>query len=54
MYKVSYYLASTALRFKAFDTLHEATIFANKQPMDSVIEIKYYEDSSNNGSTLRS
>jgi hypothetical protein len=52
MYKVSYYLASTALRFKAFETLTEATRFANKQPLDSVIEIKYYEYSSNNGSTL--
>jgi hypothetical protein len=54
MYKVSYYLASQALRFKAFETLHEATMFANKQPIDSVKEITYYENSNNNGSTLRS
>jgi hypothetical protein len=54
MYKVSYYLASSAVRFKSFETLTEATKFANQQPIDSVIEIKYYEDSSNNGSTLRS
>jgi len=53
MYKVSYYLASMAVRFKAFDTLTEATKFANQQPIDSVIEIKHYEDSSNNGPTLR-
>jgi hypothetical protein len=53
MYKVSYYLASSAVRFKSFDTLHEATIFANQQPLDSVIEIKQYEDSSNNGPALR-
>jgi hypothetical protein len=43
MYKVSYYLASLAVRFKSFDTLHEATIFANQQPLESVIEIKYYD-----------
>ena len=52
MYKVSYYLASKAVRFKAFENLTEATKFANQQPIDSVIEIKYYEDSSNNGPTL--
>jgi hypothetical protein len=52
MYKVSYYLASSAVRFKSFETLTEATKFANQQPIDSVIEIKYYEDSSNNGPTL--
>ena len=53
MYKVVYSLASSAKRFKAFKTLHEATVFANKQPIDSVIEIKYYEDCTNNGPTLR-
>lgn len=54
MYKVSYYLVSQAVRFKSFETLHEATVFANKQPIDSIIEIKYYENSNNNGPTLRS
>jgi hypothetical protein len=44
MYKVSYYLASTSVRFKAFESLSEATAFANQQPIDSVIEIKYYDD----------
>jgi hypothetical protein len=44
MYKVSYYLSGGALRFKSFETLHEATIFANLQPIDSVLEIKYYGD----------
>ena len=39
-----YYIQSSAVRFKAFETLHEATIFANKQPIDSVIEITYYDD----------
>jgi hypothetical protein len=44
MYKVSYYLTGGALRFKAFQTLQEATLFANNiKPIDSVIEIKYYE-----------
>ena len=38
-----YYLASQSLRFKAFETLTEATRFANEQPIDSVIEIKYYD-----------
>jgi hypothetical protein len=43
MYKVTYYLATSSVRFKAFDTLHEATVFANQQPLDSVIEIKHYD-----------
>ena len=54
MYKVVYYLGGGARRFKAFENLHEATVFANLQPLDSVIEIKYYEDSTNNGPTFRS
>jgi hypothetical protein len=56
MYKVMYYLASTAVRFKSFETLREATEFANKQPLESVIEIKYYDEtnksSDNNRPTL--
>jgi hypothetical protein len=44
MYKVSYTINSGSLRFKAFETLHEATVFANQQPLDSVIEIKIYND----------
>lgn len=43
MYKVVYNISTGAKRYKAFEDLHEATIFANKQPIDSVIEIKYYE-----------
>ena len=43
MYKVTYYLATSAVRFKSFDTLTEATVFANKQPFESVIEIKHYD-----------
>lgn len=51
MYKVKYYLASTSVRFRSFESLREATEFANKQPLESVIEIKYYDKtntSSNN------
>jgi extradiol dioxygenase family protein len=44
MYKVSYYLASTAVRFKSFETFKEATEFCLKQPIDSIIEVKYYAD----------
>ena len=57
MYKVLYYLASSSLRFKSFETLKEATDFANKQPLESVTEIKYYDETNtsgdNNGSTFR-
>jgi hypothetical protein len=52
MYKVKYYIQSSAIRFKSFETLHEATVFANKQPIESIIEIGYYEGSNNNGPTL--
>lgn len=48
MYKVSYYLAgSTQVLYKSFNTLNESTQFANKQPVDSVIEIKFYLDTDN-------
>jgi hypothetical protein len=39
-----YCIQSSAVRFKSFETLHEATMFANKQPIESVLEIKYYDD----------
>lgn len=54
MYKVVYSISSGATRYKAFENLHEATVFANKQPIDSVIEIKHYENSIDNGPTFRS
>jgi hypothetical protein len=44
MYKVNYTLSGGSLRFKSFETLHEATVFANQQPLESVLEIKYYDD----------
>ena len=46
MYKVVYTLSSGSLRFKAFETLHEATVFANEQPLESVLEIRIYNDDS--------
>jgi len=47
MYKVSYTLSGGSLRFKSFETLHEATVFANQQPLEAVLEIKYYNDDNN-------
>ena len=43
MYKVIYQISSGAVRYKSFQTLHEATVFANLQKNDAVMEIKYYE-----------
>ena len=54
MYRVSYYLSGGSLpKHKDFETLFEATLFSNSQPINSVIEIKLYENSSNNRPTLR-
>jgi hypothetical protein len=47
MYKVNYTLSGGSLRDKLFETLHEATVFANQQPLESVLEIKYYNDVDN-------
>ena len=44
MYKVVYTLNTGSSRFKSFETLHEATVFANQQPLESVLEIKAYND----------
>ena len=44
MYKVNYTLSGGSLRFKTFETLHEATVFANQQPLESVLEIRIYND----------
>ena len=51
LYKV-HYLMGNNMFTKAFNTLHEACEFANTKDNDSVMEIKYYEDSINNGSAL--
>jgi hypothetical protein len=40
MYKVNYTLSGGSLKSKEFETLHEATVFANQQPLGSVLEIK--------------
>lgn len=40
-------MSGGSLRFKSFETLHEATVFANQQPLESVLEIKYYNDVDN-------
>lgn len=49
MYKVAYYIGgSQMVGFKEFATFAEATDFSIKQPIDSVIEIKHYDDKTNN------
>ena len=47
MYKVNYTLSGGSLKVKSFETQHEATMFANQQPLESVLEIKYYNDVNN-------
>jgi hypothetical protein len=45
MYRVSFYLnGGGTLKYKFFETLHEATSFSNEQPINSVTEIKLYEN----------
>lgn len=39
--------AESSIRFKWFNTLQEATSFAGKQPNESVLEIKYYDNNQN-------
>ena len=36
------------VKFEVFDTLGEASDFCLKQPKDSIIEIKYYDDKTDN------
>ena len=44
MYRVSFLLNGTSgVAFQEFETLKEATDFANKQLSDSIIEIKHYD-----------
>lgn len=48
MYKLSYYLTGGSVRFKSFETLHEAIVFASQlKPIDSLIEIKHYDSVDN-------
>jgi len=45
MYRLTYTLSGGAVRFKSFETFHDAIEFARTlKPVDSVIEIKYYDD----------
>ncbi len=49
MYKVYYSLSgSSQVVSKQFDTLREATDFANKQPIETVLEIKHYDYKASN------
>lgn len=49
MYKVAYYrTGSTTVGSKEFETLAEAVDFSNKLPIESVLEIKYYDSKINN------
>ena len=48
MYRVTYLIQSTAVRFKKFDNLKECFEFSLKLPTNSILEIKYYEDSVDN------
>ncbi len=43
MYKVTYYMnGSNTVLSRSFETLSESTEFANKLPLNSVLEVKYY------------
>jgi len=48
MYRVSYYMTGNTVAFREFETFAEAIDFSNKQPINSVIEIKKYDDKTNN------
>ena len=49
MYSVYYsFNGGSDVMQKKFETLKEATDFANKQPIDSVFEIKLYDNKTNN------
>lgn len=56
MYKVYYYSGRTSsldqMLIKEFSTLAEATAWTNAQPTGSILEIKHYENRTNNRSTL--
>lgn len=45
MYRVCYYMNGTStVAFKDYETLGEAVDFSIKQPINSVIEIKQYDN----------
>ena len=45
MYKVYFYFnGSSSVAMREFPNLKEATEFANNQPIESVLEIKHYDN----------
>ena len=49
MYRVFFYINnSAAVAAREFPNLKEATEFANNQPIESVLEIKHYDDKTSN------
>ena len=48
MYRVSYYMTGNTVAFREFETFDEAIDFSNKQPINSVIEIKKYDNKTYN------
>jgi len=48
MYRVTYYFNnSNAVASKEFENLKDATEFSNKQPINSILEIKHYAETTN-------
>ena len=53
MHRVTYYCGGYHdIHYKDFETLKQATDFAINLPIESVLEINYYENSVNNGPTF--
>ena len=53
MYRVAYYASgSYKVVFKEFESLKETFQFTQSLPLDSVLEIRYYENSDNNRPTF--
>jgi hypothetical protein len=48
MYRVAYYMTGNTVAFREFETFDEAIDFSNKQPINSVIEIKKYDNKTYN------
>lgn len=48
MYRVVYYMTGSAVVSREFETFAEAIDFSNKQPINSVIEIKQYDNKTYN------
>ena len=49
MYRVTYYFNnSTAIVSREFKSFQEASAFSIEQPINSIIEIKHYDDKTNN------